>query len=71
LRFQGRKRFHNADESMAEIVAKPLVERFDADAALRDALVALAACERRADFSRPCGAPRGSSSTWSGRGSSS
>jgi len=26
LRFQGRKRFHNADESMAEIVAKRLVE---------------------------------------------
>jgi len=26
LRFHGRKRFHNADELMAEIVAKRLVE---------------------------------------------
>ena len=33
-----------------------LVERFGADAALPDVLLALAACERRADFSRPCGA---------------
>jgi hypothetical protein len=27
-----------------------------ADAALPDVLLALASCERRADFSRPCGA---------------
>ena len=33
-----------------------LVPRFGADAALPDVLMALAACERRADFSRPCGA---------------
>ncbi len=33
-----------------------LVERFGADAALPDVLLELAACERRADFSRPCGA---------------
>jgi hypothetical protein len=30
--------------------------RFSADAALPDVLMALAACERRKDFSRPCGA---------------
>jgi hypothetical protein len=29
LRFQGRKRTHNADEIMAEIVAKRLVEHLD------------------------------------------
>ena len=29
LRFQGRKRVHNADEIMAEIVAKRLVEYLD------------------------------------------
>jgi hypothetical protein len=29
LRFQGRKRVHNADEIMAEIVAKRLLERLD------------------------------------------
>jgi hypothetical protein len=29
LRFQGRKRVHNADEIMAEIVAKRLVERLE------------------------------------------
>jgi hypothetical protein len=34
-----------------------LVERFGADAALPDVLLALAACERREDFSQPCGAP--------------
>ncbi|MGO9429259.1 hypothetical protein [Rhodoblastus sp.] len=33
-----------------------LIERFGADAALPDVLLELAACERRADFSRPCGA---------------
>lgn len=33
-----------------------LVTRFGADIALPDLLLALAACERRADFSRPCGA---------------
>jgi hypothetical protein len=33
-----------------------LIERFGADAALPDMLLALASCERRADFSRPCGA---------------
>ncbi len=33
-----------------------LIARFGADAALPDVLVALAACERPADFSRPCGA---------------
>jgi hypothetical protein len=33
-----------------------LIERFGADIALPDLLVALASCERRADFSRPCGA---------------
>ena len=33
-----------------------LIERFGADAALPDVLLALASCERRADFSRPCGA---------------
>ncbi len=32
-----------------------LIERFSADIALPDLLVALASCERRADFSRPCG----------------
>ncbi len=29
LRFSGRKRVHNADEMMAEIVAKRLVEHLD------------------------------------------
>jgi len=29
LRFQGRKRVHNADEIMAEIVAKRLVEQLE------------------------------------------
>ena len=29
LRFQGRKRVHNADEIMAEIVAKRLVEHLE------------------------------------------
>ena len=29
LRYQGRKRTHNADEIMAEIVAKRLVEHLD------------------------------------------
>jgi hypothetical protein len=29
LRFQGRKRIHNADEMMAEIVAKRLVEHLE------------------------------------------
>ena len=33
-----------------------LVERFGADAALPDVLEALARCERKADFRRPCGA---------------
>jgi hypothetical protein len=33
-----------------------LVERFGEDIALPDLLLALASCERRADFSRPCGA---------------
>jgi hypothetical protein len=33
-----------------------LIARFGADAALPDVLLDLAACERRADFSRPCGA---------------
>jgi hypothetical protein len=33
-----------------------LVARFGADAALPDVLIALASCERRGDFSRPCGA---------------
>ena len=33
-----------------------LVARFGADAALPDVLMALALCERRKDFSRPCGA---------------
>jgi hypothetical protein len=33
-----------------------LVTRFVADIALPDLLVAFAACERRADFSRTCGA---------------
>ncbi len=33
-----------------------LIERFGADAALPDVLLGLAACERRKDFSRPCGA---------------
>ena len=33
-----------------------LVERFGADIALPDLLMALAQCERRRDFSRPCGA---------------
>jgi hypothetical protein len=32
------------------------VARFGVDAALPDVLMALAACERRRDFSRPCGA---------------
>jgi hypothetical protein len=30
--------------------------RFGADIALPDLLVPLSSCERRADFSRPCGA---------------
>ncbi len=29
LRFQGRKRVHNADEIMAEIIARRLVEHLD------------------------------------------
>jgi hypothetical protein len=33
-----------------------LLARFGADIALPDLLLALAQCERRADFSRPCGA---------------
>jgi hypothetical protein len=33
-----------------------LMARFVADIALPDLLVALSSCERRADFSRPCGA---------------
>ncbi len=33
-----------------------LIERFGADAALPDVLLALASCERRGDFSRRCGA---------------
>lgn len=33
-----------------------LAARFGADAALPDVLVALASCERRGDFSKPCGA---------------
>jgi hypothetical protein len=33
-----------------------LIERFGADAAGPDVLLELAACERRRDFSRPCGA---------------
>jgi hypothetical protein len=33
-----------------------LVERFGTDAPLPDVLMALATCERRPDFSRPCGA---------------
>jgi len=33
-----------------------LVARFGADIALPDVLMALASCERRRDFSRPCGA---------------
>jgi hypothetical protein len=33
-----------------------LVARFGADIALPDLLLALAQCERRRDFSRPCGA---------------
>ena len=33
-----------------------LLARFGADAALPDVLMALALCERRKDFSRPCGA---------------
>jgi hypothetical protein len=33
-----------------------LLARFGADAALPDVLMALVSCERRADFSRPCGA---------------
>ncbi len=33
-----------------------LVGRFGPDAALPDVLLALATCERRRDFSRPCGA---------------
>jgi hypothetical protein len=33
-----------------------LVARFGIDIALPDLLVALASCERRADFSRTCGA---------------
>ena len=33
-----------------------LLARFGADAALPDVLMALAACERRKDFSKPCGA---------------
>jgi hypothetical protein len=31
-----------------------LIARFGADAALPDLLIALASCERRKDFSRPC-----------------
>jgi len=33
-----------------------LLARFGADAALPDVLMALVECERRKDFSRPCGA---------------
>ena len=33
-----------------------LMQRFGADAALPDVLMALASCDRRSDFSRPCGA---------------
>jgi hypothetical protein len=33
-----------------------LVARFGTDITLLDLLVALSACERRRDFSRPCGA---------------
>ncbi len=33
-----------------------LIERFGADAALPDVLTALASCERRGDFAKPCGA---------------
>jgi hypothetical protein len=33
-----------------------LLVRFGADAALPDVLMALAECDRRKDFSRPCGA---------------
>ena len=33
-----------------------LMARFGPDIALPDLLVALSACERRADFSKPCGA---------------
>jgi hypothetical protein len=33
-----------------------LIERFGADAAGPDVLMELAQCERRKDFSRPCGA---------------
>jgi hypothetical protein len=33
-----------------------LIERFGADAAGPDVLMELAACERRRDYSRPCGA---------------
>jgi hypothetical protein len=33
-----------------------LIERFGADAAGPDVLTELAQCERRKDFSRPCGA---------------
>ena len=36
--------------------ADRLVARFGADIALPDVLIALAACERRKDFFRPCGA---------------
>jgi hypothetical protein len=35
-------------------VTRGSIERFGADAALPDVLMALASCERRADFSRPC-----------------
>ena len=34
LRFQGRKRVHNADEIMSEIVAKRLVTQLDGALAL-------------------------------------
>jgi hypothetical protein len=33
-----------------------LIERFGPDAALPDVLIALATCDRRRDFSKPCGA---------------
>ncbi len=33
-----------------------LIARFGADAALPDVLTALASCERRGDFAKPCGA---------------
>ena len=33
-----------------------LIARFGAEAALPDVLLALASCERRANFRRPCGA---------------